>query len=507
MDDREMMPHDVFNAELIGNVRPPGWENPKPAEAYNLVIVGAGTAGLVAASGAAQLGAKVALIEKSFLGGDCLNLGCVPSKTIISSSRVSEEIREAAGHGVRVLCGAEADFPAVMERMRRLRAKISRHDSAERLKSLGVDVFLGEGRFLDGSSVAVGSQVLRFKKALIATGARALHPPVEGLAEAGYLTNENVFSLTKRPARLAVLGGGAIGCELAQAMARLGSQVTLFHNKARLLDREDPEASEIVERAFARDGIRMVMAGWVMSRVESSGSTKVLHLQNGEQEDHIVVDEVLVAVGRVPNVDNMGLEMAGVDYDRRAGVKVDEYLRTTNPDIYAAGDVCLKFKFTHMADAAARAVIRNALFRGRKKLGAAVIPWCTFTDPEVAHAGMYEEDAARAGIEFESFVRNFADVDRSILEGEEEGFVKILVKKGTDRIIGATVVSPFAGEHISELAVAMEGGVGLSKLSEIIHPYPTRSEAIKQVADLYNRTRLTPTVKRLLSRWLAYQRK
>jgi len=502
----EVLEDDRYDAELLANVHPAGWKNPEPAPMYNLVVIGAGTAGLVAAAGAAGLGAKVALVEKRLLGGDCLNLGCVPSKTIISSARISGEVRDASGHGINVLCGSEADFPAVMERMRRLRAKISVHDSVARFRELGVDVFLGAGRFISPDTVEVGGSTLRFRKALVATGARPFVPPLEGLAEAGYLTNESIFNLTEMPRRLGILGGGAIGCELAQAFARLGSEVTIFHNRDRLLDREDPEASRIIKDAFARDGIRIVFGDWALKSVEAKGSEKILHLEKNGSREAVTVDALLVSVGRSPNVDGLGLDEAGVKFDRRGGIVVDDTLRTTNPDVYAAGDICLKYKFTHTADASARVVIQNALFRGRKKVSAFTVPWCTFTDPEVAHVGMYEEEARAKGIQAATFTVPFSDVDRAVLEGREDGFVKLHVAMGTDRIIGATVVAPHAGEMISELALAMSAGVGLKALSGVIHPYPTFSDAIKQAADMYNRTRLTPSVKKLLARWLAWAR-
>ncbi len=503
----EILPDDRYDSELVANVRPEDWKNPAPAPMYNLVVIGAGTAGLVAAAGAAALGAKVALIEKRLIGGDCLNLGCVPSKTIISSSRVSEEVKEAGGHGINVICGSEADFPAVMERMRRLRARISRHDSAARFRGMGVDMFLGAGRFVGPDRVEVSGAVLSFRKALIATGTHPFAPPVPGLTEAGYLTNENVFNLTARPGRLAVLGGGAIGCELAQAFARLGSSVTLLHNKERLLNREDPDASRIVGNTFAREGIRTVYGDWLLKSIESRGGEKILHIEKDGLKDAVVADELLVAVGRAPNVDGLGLDRAGVRYDRRGGVAVDDYLRTTNPRIYAAGDICLKYKFTHTADAAARVVIQNALFMGRKRMSALVVPWCTFTDPEVAHVGMYEEGARKSGIPVRTFVKPFDELDRAVLEGREDGFVKVHVRQGTDRILGATVVAAHAGELIGEVALAMSAGVGLKTISGVIHPYPTLSEAIKHVADMYNASRLTPPVKGLLARWLAWARR
>ncbi len=501
----EVLPHDVHNGALVSNVHPPDWKNPEPASRYNLVVIGAGTAGLVTAAGAAGLGAKVALVERHLLGGDCLNVGCVPSKCIIRSSRVAADIRDAGEFGIRVPQGTEVDFPFVMERMRRIRARISAHDSAKRFKEMGVDVFLGEGRFSSPDTVEVAGKALRFKKAVIATGTRPVHPAIEGLAEAGFLTNETVFSLTERPKRLAVIGGGPIGCELAQAFRRLGCEVTLFHNASHILNREDDDAAQILQRSFIRDGIRLVL-DCKTKRVEKKNGSKVIHIACAGKEEEIAVDEILVGGGRAPNVEGLNLEAAGVKYDKKEGVEVNEHLQTSNPGIYACGDICLKYTFTHTADATARMVIQNALFLGRKKLSALTIPWCTYTDPEIAHVGMYERDAREKGIVVDTFIRPLADVDRAIADGEGEGFVKIHVKKGTDRILGATVVARHAGEMLSEITLAIVGNAGLGTLAKVIHTYPTQAEAIKQAADAYNRTRLTPFIKGLFTRWLAWGR-
>ncbi|MBI5116024.1 mercuric reductase [Candidatus Poribacteria bacterium] len=501
----EVSPRDEYNAELIANVHPQDWVNPEPAQRYNLVVIGAGTAGLVTAAGAAGLGAKVALVEKHLLGGDCLNVGCVPSKCLIRSSRAYADVRNAHQFGVTVHGSATVDFSAVMERVRRRRAHISHHDSVKRFRDMGVDVFLGEGRFSGPHTVEVAGRTLRFKKAVIATGARAVRPPIEGLVEAGYLTNENVFSLTERPPRLAVLGAGPLGCELAQAFRRLGSEVYLIDLARQILIREDPEAADIVAEAFLEDGIK-VMLNSSVKRVIISPQGKVVHFESSGVPGSITVDEILVGAGRAPNVENLNLEAAGVEYDRRQGVLVDDTLRSTGPGIYAAGDVCSSYKFTHAADAAARIVIRNALFWGRKKLSALSIPWCTYTDPEVAHVGMYEKEASDRGIRIETFTRRLNEVDRAITDGEERGFVKVHVRKGTDTILGATVVARHAGEIISEITLAMATHLGLGAIANVVHPYPTQAEAIKHVADAYNRTRLTPIIKGLFARLLAWQR-
>jgi len=498
-----VLPEDRYNAELVANVHPPGRVNPDPAPRYNLVVVGAGTAGLVAAAGAAGLGAKVALVERHLLGGDCLNVGCVPSKCLIRSSRVMHDIRDAARYGVSSRDGFEADFPAVMERMRRLRAHISHHDSVQRFAGLGVDVFLGEARFSGPETVEVDGKSLRFAKAVIATGARAFVPPVEGLEEAGFLTNETVFSLTELPKRLLVFGAGPLGCELAQAFRRFGSEVTIVERGPRFLAREDPDAAEIIHDAFRRDGIDVRLNTQVV-RVLRSDEGKRVHMSKDGSESEIIVDEILIGAGRVPNVGGLNLEKVGVEVDERSGVRVNDFLQTANPRIYAAGDVCLQHKFTHTADAAARIVIQNALFRGRKRVSALTIPWCTYTDPEIAHVGMYERDAKNRGIPVDTFVREMKEVDRAIADGEEEGFVKIHVRKGTDKILGATIVARHAGEMINEISLAIVGNIGLGTIANVIHSYPTQAEAIKRAADAYNRTRLTPFVKKILNWWLAW---
>jgi len=502
----DVLPHDDYNATLVANVHPTDWKNPEPAPRYNLVVLGAGTAGLVTAAGAAGLGAKVALIERHLMGGDCLNVGCVPSKCVIRSSRVLGDLAAAAELGVHVPEGTRVDFPAVMERMRRLRARISHHDSAHRFHDqLGIDVFLGEGRFSGPDTVEVGGKTLRFKRAVIATGARAVEPPIPGLAEAGFLTNETVFSLTERPKRLAVIGGGPIGCELAQAFRRLGCEVSLFHNAGHLLNREDSDAAEIVQNAFIREGMRLVLDSEI-TRVERTAAGKALHFVSQGRTDVVTVDEILVGAGRAPNVDNLNLETMRIQYDKKKGVVVNDQLQTTNPRVYAAGDICMDYKFTHAADAAARIVIQNTLFHGRKKLSTLTIPWCTYTDPEIAHVGMYERDAAKQGMAINTFTIPMQDVDRAIADGEEGGFVKVHVRKGTDQILGATIVARHAGDMINEITLAMVGKLGLGTIANVIHPYPTQGEAIRKAADAYNRTRLTPLVKKVFQRWLAWTR-
>jgi len=445
------------------------------------------------------------LIEKHLMGGDCLNVGCVPSKCLIRSSRIAADIRDAGQFGIKIPGEPEVDFAAVMERMRCLRAGISRHDSARRFRDLGVDVFLGEARFAGPDSVEVAGTALRFKKAVIATGARAFDPPLDGLKEAGYLTNETVFSLSERPRRLAVIGGGPIGCELAQAFRRLGSEVVLLHKNSHILDREDGDAAELLQKIFRREGIRLVLDCRI-KRVDRESAGNVIRFTVNGLEEAVVVDEILAGAGRAPNVEGLNLEEVGVAYDLRHGVKVNDYLQTTNPRIYAAGDVCLERKFTHAADAAARLVIQNALFLGRKKWNALTMPWCTYTDPEIAHVGLSEHEARERKIAVDRFTRSLSEVDRAVADGETEGFARILVRKGSDRILGATIVARHAGEMIGEITLAMVGKSGLGTIGRVIHPYPTQAEAIRNTADAWNRTRLRPWIKWSLERWLSWVR-
>jgi pyruvate/2-oxoglutarate dehydrogenase complex dihydrolipoamide dehydrogenase (E3) component len=500
----DVLPRDEHNATLVANVHPPGWRNPTPADRYNLVVIGAGTAGLVSAAAGAILGARVALVERHLMGGDCLNVGCVPSKAVIRSSRVLGELAGAAGLGVRVPDGTEVDFGAVMARMRRVRARISEHDSARRFRDLGVDLFLGEGRFAGREAVEVDGARLRFRKAVIATGGRPGAPPIEGLAEAGFLTNESVFSLTERPPRLAVIGGGPIGCELAQAFRRLGSEVALLEVLPRILGTEDADAAAIVERQLRRDRVRIV-TGAAVQRVRLTRGGKVVRLEAGGAPEDLTVDEILVAAGRLPNVEGLGLEAAGVAFDR-TGVRVNERLQTTNPRIYAAGDVCLPQKFTHAAHEAARIVVQNALFLGRKKVSALTMPWCTYTDPEIAQVGLTDREAEARGIPVDTHVQRFDDADRAIVDGEEDGFVKVHLAKGSDRILGATIVARHAGEMINEITLAMTAGLGLGAIGRVVHPYPTQAEAIRQTADAYRRTRLTPLARRAMAAWFRWTR-
>ena len=500
-------PMDEHNTRLVSNVRPPDWVNPQPGAPYNLVVIGAGSAGLISAAIAAGLGARVALVERHYLGGDCLNVGCVPSKGLIRASRMLAETRRAAKElGLPLAEGAEPDFGAAMRRVRRVRAQISDEDAAARYRDeLGVEVFLGEARFGGPDSVLVDGQQLHFRKAVIATGARAAALPIQGLEEAGFLTNESVFNLTERPRRLGVIGAGPIGCELAQAFRRLGCEVTVLHADGHILPREDADAAEIVQHRFLAEGIRL-LHDCRIEAVEKNGDERVVHFVAGDgRSDRVAVDQILLGVGRQPNVEGLDLEAVGVEYDATRGVHVDDYLRTTNRRIFAAGDICMNWKFTHAADAAAKIVVQNALFFPTKKLSSLVMPWCTYTDPEVAHVGLYPEQAREQSIEIDSYRVPLGDVNRAVTDGEEEGFVEIHTRQGKDQIVGATIVAAHAGELISEVTLAMVGKLGLGTLLDVIHPYPTQAEAIKRAAGLWRRASFTPTMKRLFAAWMRWR--
>ena len=503
----EVSPRDEYNEALIANVHPEGWKNPEPSGRYNLVVLGAGSAGLISAAIAAGLGAKVALIERHYLGGDCLNVGCVPSKGMIRASRIVAEAHRAEEFGAPAFSPSDVDFGAAMRRMRRVRAQISDEDAATRYRDeLGVDVYFGDARFTGRDTVEVDGAPLHFKKAVIATGARASAPPIPGLAEAGFLTNETLFNLTERPRRLSIIGGGPIGCEMAQAFRRLGAEVVLFDIAEHILVREDADAAEIVQQRFLEEGIELALRSRI-ERVELRGREKIIHVAIGEGASReVIVDEILVGVGRAPNVEGLGLEAVGVEYDARSGVHVNDYLQTANPRIYAAGDICMKWKFTHAADAAAKIVVQNALFLRTKKLSSVVMPWCTYTDPEIAHVGLYPHEAEEQNIEIDTYKVSLHEVNRAVADGEDDGFIKVYTKKGSDQILGATIVAAHAGEMISEITLAIVGKLGLGTILNTVHPYPTQAEGIKRAAGAYTRSRATPFLKKVLSRWMALQR-
>lgn len=494
-------PQDMYESKRVSNVNPVDWSNPEPADCYQLVIVGAGPAGLAAAELAVSLGAKVALVERWSIGGDCLNTGCIPSKSLIRTSRLYADMRDANRYGAQVPADIQVDFAATMQRVRRIRAHLSGFDSAHRLAAIGVDVFFGDVHFTGIESIAVNGKTLRFKKALIATGAHPNVPVIPGLEQAGYLTNENIFDLTTLPARLLVIGGGPLGCELAQAFCRLGSKTTIAQNMPLFLGGEERDAAQILSDAFARDGIHVRLNTHVVAvRVENG--EKLVDMVSDDYKNTIAVDAILTGIGLLPNVVGLNLEAAGVDYDVNSGIHIDDFLCTTNHRIYAAGDVCLQHKYTQTARVAARKVVLNALFRGRERFSSLIIPWCTFTDPEIAHVGLHVREANQLNIPIKTFTVPMHEIDRAVTDSQEAGFVKIHIKENTDQILGATLVARDAGSMINEITLAMMAGIGLRDLAKVVHAYPTQAEAIRQAAEAYRRTRITPQIRSRLHSWL-----
>lgn len=483
--------HDMRWRRLV---LPSGYPQPEPRERYHLVVIGAGPAGLVTAMAAAGLGAHVALVERNALGGDCLNVGCVPSKALLEFTRRSafdddeDEVER---------------FDAAFERLRHIRAAIAVHDSVERYTRAGVDVFHGSAKFVDQYTVQVGSARLVTRRTVIATGSHPLLPPIRGLAESRPLTNETVFDLKRRPKRLGILGAGAIGCELAQAFARLGVEVVLIESEPRVLPKEDPRASALVEQALDEAGV-VIEVGASVVAVERRGAHVSIEIERPDGIEEIGVDELLVAAGRRPNTDELNLAAVGVELDAHGRIIVDRCLRTTNPKIYAAGDVCSAVQLTHNADAHARIVVQNALFAPTATTDGLVIPRCTYTDPEVAQIGPTADELERAGTAFDAYRVDFAELDRGRMRSDE-GFAEILTAAGRDRILGATIVGRDAGELIAPVALAVTLGIGLGDVGKVVLPYPTRAEFVRKAADQYRRTKLTPRRKRLLETWFGWR--
>jgi pyruvate/2-oxoglutarate dehydrogenase complex dihydrolipoamide dehydrogenase (E3) component len=494
-------PADEANARLVERVRPPAWRNPTPAARYDLVVLGGGTAGLVGAMAAAGLGARVALVERHLLGGDCLNTGCVPSKALIRSARVVAEARRAAALGATI-ADVRVDFAAVMRRMRDRRASLAANDSAERLRAAGVDVFFGPAAFADERTIVVDDRRLAFRRAIVATGSRPAAPAIPGLEAVPYFTNATIFSLTDLPRDLLVVGAGPIGCELAQAFARLGSRVTVFGRPPQVLPREDTDAAAIVQAALEADGVRFELGVTIESVERTSAGLEIRFARGGKAgRERLAGDAILVAAGRAPNVEDLRLEAAGIAATP-TGVAVDDRLRTSNRRVYASGDVCSQYKFTHAADALSRIAIQNALFYGRKRASALVVPWVTYTDPELAHVGVFEADVTRSGGRLRTTVVPLSEIDRAVVDDRTDGFVRVHHERGHLR--GCTIVAPHAGEMIAEVAYAMTHRGTLAALSSTIHPYPTHAEALRKAGDLYRRQALTPGVRRWLRRYFTW---
>lgn len=463
---------------------------------YHLIVIGGGSGGLIAALGAVKFGLKVALVEKNRLGGDCLWTGCVPSKTLLHSAAVSQTIREAHRFGLNSM---EPSFtPAnVLAHVRSVQAKVAEHDDPERFREQGVDVIFGAPRFLDPHLIQVGDEILESRKFVLATGGRPNVFPIPGLAEAGYITNEDVFDLEDLPSSLIHLGGGPISIELCQAFRRLGSEVTVLDKAPHILPREDADMAAVVKDALEREGVRFETGVDIKECRRENGGKTVVFEKDGKK-DTVRAAEILAALGRAANVDGLDLEKAGVEYSKK-GVVVDEHLRTTAPNIWAVGDVKDNYLFTHVAEYEARIVVQNALFPFKKKADYRVLPWCTFTDPELARVGISEEKAVAGGIPHRVFTAPFSEVDRAVTDGETEGKAKIVCdKKGG--ILGAAIVGAHAGELIHEWALAMQRRIPITSISGLIHIYPTLSRISRKAADTYYADILSGTKGRILSK-------
>ena len=459
-------------------------ENPVPQSMYDLAVLGGGPAGLAAAESAARLGRSVALIERYRLGGNSLNAGSIPSKAIIGTARLFAAMRYGEEYGAPSASKPPTDFAAVMARVRRIRARIAEYHSIDRCRARGIDVFLGDARFVGRNALLAGDSPLRFRKAIVATGARPRSSDIPGLEQAGYLTSETIFDLGELPARLGVIGGGPLGCELAQAFCRLGSQVTILQNEPKFLPNEERDAAELLSLSLSRDGVETRLNTTVTGAYAANGEMTI-EAVNGALKYSIAVDEILLSIGRMPNVEDLDLPAAGIDCEPDRGIKVDDFLRTTNDDVYAAGDVCMALKFTNVAETSARLAVQNALRGDAMRQSRLTIPWCTYCSPEIAHIGMSVKEAGERGISVKSYTVMMQDVDRAITDGQDEGFLKVYVREGSDTIIGATIVAARAGEMINEMSVIMSAGIGMRQLADIVHAYPTQSDAIRLAALAY----------------------
>ncbi|GJM04364.1 MAG: hypothetical protein DHS20C09_03550 [marine bacterium B5-7] len=472
----------------------------------NLIVIGGGSAGLVAALIAAAVNAKVTLIEKHLMGGDCLNTGCVPSKALIKSAKVASLIKRSREFGIDVV-DSNIDFAAVMERVQSVISKIEPHDSIERFEHLGVECIEGEAKITSPWSVEVNSKTLSSRSIIIATGARPFVPPIKGLEQVDYLTSDNLWDIRELPKRLIVLGGGPIGCELTQAFARLGSRVTQVEMLPRIMIREDDEIAAMIAKRFKDEGID-VRTNYTAQEVVIKNYQKFLICEHNSNTVEIEFDEILVAVGRAANTSGFGLEELGVELNSNKTIRVNEKLQTSIPNIYACGDVAGPYQFTHTASHQAWYAIVNALFGKFKsfKVDYSVIPWATFTDPEVARVGLNEQEAKEKGISYDVTSYGIDDLDRAITEGEDHGAVKVLTVPGKDKILGVTIIGDHAGELITEYISAMKHGFGMNKILGTIHIYPTLSEANKFAAGVWKKAHAPKTLLKLVEKYHRWMR-
>jgi pyruvate/2-oxoglutarate dehydrogenase complex dihydrolipoamide dehydrogenase (E3) component len=463
----------------MSNTQPPPLERD-----CDFAVIGAGPAGLTAARAANRLGFKVALVERDRLGGNSFNSGTIPSKSLIQTARLYAAMQEAEAFGAGRAEGQTISFAAVISRMQRLRARVAGHHSADRLAALGIDLVRGDARFVGPHALTVGNTLLRFRKALVATGARPRHSDIPGLEDIGYQTSDTVFDMEALPECLTVVGGGPVGCELAQAFCRLGARITIVQRQPKFLPLEERDAAELLSRTMARDGVIIRLNTRVVGARRENGR-KILQTLNDEVNSTIETDDVILSIGRVPNVDGMGLDRALVAYDAQRGIAVDEALCTSNPDIYAAGDVCTARRFANVAEASAGLAVQNALGGKTLRHSDLVGPWCTYCDPEIAHIGLQVRHARLEGIPIKTYTVMMHDVDRAITDGRDDGFVKLHIREGTDEILGATIVASHASEMINEVSVVMQAKLGMRDLARTLHTYPAQSDAIRMAAVAY----------------------
>ncbi|MGD6831063.1 mercuric reductase [Sutcliffiella halmapala] len=469
---------------------------------YDLIVIGGGAGGLTVAAGAASLGGKVALIEKNdLLGGDCLHYGCVPSKTLIETANRVHEARSLDGLGLQT--SGAVDMKAVMDRVRVSISHIQEHDDAERFRKLGVDVYFGPGSFQSPHEVRVKDELLYGKKIVVSTGSRPLVPEVEGLKECGFLTNESIFRLSELPQKLAVIGGGPVGLELAQAMSRLGSETTVIDSSPILFGKEDKEISQAMSKLLEKE--LTILTEVSVEKVEMRDGKKILFVKRAGVRSELPVDEILVAAGRIPNTGSLGLEKAGVLTDQRGYITVNERLESNVSHIYAVGDVNGAFPFTHVAGMEGKLVVQNALLGLRRKVSYDNVPWVIYTSPEVFHLGLTEEEAQDQGNDIRVFRVPLSNVDRFVADHQTEGFVKVITdKKGY--ILGAHAIGQHAGDFMQEIVAAKEFNKKIGALSNVIHPYPSHSAAVQQTADLYWReTLFEGPVQKILEKYVRWK--
>ena len=492
-------PIDKYNLETLSNVHPSisdGYIMPNPIKKYNLVAIGAGAAGLVSAIGASRLGGKSAIIDEHCFGGDCLNTGCVPSKALLKSAKLLYDLKvknKKNKFGINIdtnLINKSIDFGQIMERMRKVRATISHHDAVSRFQNdpYNIDCYLGRAKFVNSNCIKVNDKLIYFDKCVICTGAISNVPPINGINNINYLTSHSIWNLQNLPLSLGIIGCGPIGCEMAQSFALFGSNVIMIDLMPRILNKEDNDAADIVYKSMIDCGVKFVLGNRVIkvfNKKTLNGKKNIcVVLSNGKEYEF---EHLMIATGRKPNVENMDLEKANIKYDTVNGIIINDFCETSSSNIYAAGDCCNKFQFTHMVDSMAKIVVPNALFYGKKRVSSLIIPWCTYTFPQIAHVGLYEKDLKQRNIKYQTFISKLENNGRAICDGTDidNGFVKIFIQENNDKILGATIVSENAGDQISEITVSMQGNIGLTSINKTIHPYPTISESIKYISDGY----------------------